>query len=38
MQVLDHGMQVEALELFGVIELLAHGIGLGGVLVQDLQV
>ena len=27
MQVLDHGVQVEALELLGVVELLAHRIG-----------
>ncbi len=38
MEVLDHGIQVEALELFRVIELLVHRIGQGGVLVQDLQV
>ena len=37
-EVLDHGIQVEALELLGVIERLAHGIGQWGVLVQDLQV
>ena len=38
MQVFDHGIQVEALELFRVIEFLVHRIGQGGVLVQDLQV
>jgi len=29
MEVLNHGIQVEALELLGVVELLAHGIGRG---------
>jgi hypothetical protein len=38
MEVLDHGIQVEALELLGVIEALAHGIGQLRVLVQDLQI
>ena len=38
MQVLDHGIQIEALKLFRVIELLAHRIGLRGMLVQDLHV
>ena len=38
MEVLDHGIQVEALELLGVVERLVHGIGQWGVLVQDLQV
>ncbi len=38
MEVLDHGIQVEALEFFRIIELLVHRIGQGGVLVQDLQV
>jgi hypothetical protein len=28
MQVLDHGIEVESLELLGVIERLAHGVGL----------
>ena len=37
-QVLDHGIQVESLELLGVIEGLAHGIGELRVLVQNLQV
>ena len=37
LEVLDHGIQVEALELLGVVERLAHGVGLGGVLVQDVQ-
>ncbi len=34
MQVLDHGIQVQASELFGVVERLAHWVGLGGVLVK----
>ena len=38
MQVLDHGIQVEALEFLGVVERLAHRIGQGGVLVEDLKV
>ena len=38
MKVLDHGIQIETLEFFGVIELLAHRIGQRRVLVQDLQV
>ena len=38
MEVPDHGIQVEALKLFGVIECLAHGIGKWRVLVQDLEV
>jgi hypothetical protein len=38
MQVLDHGGQVEALELLGVVELLAHRIGQGRVPVKDLNV
>src|SRR5665213_3111795 len=29
--------QVEALELFRVVEVLAHGIGLGGMLVQEFE-
>ena len=37
-KVLDHGIQVEALEFPGVIERLAHRIGQGGVLVEDLEV
>jgi hypothetical protein len=32
-KVLDHGVEVEALKLLGVVELLPHWIGLGGVLV-----
>ena len=32
-----HRRQVEALELFGVVEVLAHGIGLGGMLVQEIE-
>src|SRR5471030_154539 len=38
MQVLDHGVQIEALELLGVVERLSHRIGQGRVLVQNLQV
>ena len=38
MQVFHHRVQVETLELFRVIELLAHGIGERGVLVQNLQI
>ena len=37
-KVLDHGVQVEALELLGVVERLAHRIGQGGVLVENLKV
>ena len=36
--VLLQGIQVEFLELLGVVELLAHGVGQGRVLVEDLQV
>ena len=36
-EVLLHGLQVETLELFGVVEILAHRIGLGGMLVQDIE-
>ena len=32
-----HSSQVEALELFCVVEVLAHRVGLGGMLVQDLD-
>ena len=35
--VLLHGVQVERPELFGVVERLAHGIGLGGLLVKNAQ-
>src|SRR6185295_8116673 len=38
MQVLDHGVQIEALELLSVVERLSHRIGQGRVLVQNLQV
>ena len=38
MKVLDHGIQVEALEFLGVVERLAHRIGQGGVLVENLKV
>ena len=34
-QVLDHGVEVEGLELLGVVERRAHRIGRGRVLVQD---
>ena len=34
MQVLDHGIEVEAFEFLGVVERLAHRIGQGGVLVE----
>src|SRR4029077_1194994 len=37
MEVLDDGIQVESLELLCIVELLAQGIGLGGALVQDVQ-
>ena len=38
MKVLDHGVEVEALEFLGVVELLAHRIGQGGVLMKDLKI
>ena len=38
MEVLDDGLEVEALEFLSVIEGLAHGIGQLRVLVQDLQI
>jgi hypothetical protein len=38
MEVLDHGIQIEAFELLRVIELLVHRVGQRGVLVQDLQI
>src|ERR1019366_2669119 len=37
MEVLDHGIQVEALEFLGIIERLVHRIGQRGVLVQDVE-
>ena len=37
-EVLLHGLQVETLELVCVVESLAHRIGLGGALVQDIEV
>ena len=37
-EIFDHGIQIEALEFLRVIELLAHGIGLGRVLVQNVYV
>ncbi len=36
-KVLLHGLQVETLELFSVVETLAHRIGQGGMLVQNVQ-
>jgi hypothetical protein len=38
MEILDHGGQIEALEFLGIVERLAHRIGQGGVLVENLQV
>ena len=38
MEILDHGIQVEALEFLGVVERLAHRIGQAGVLVENLKV
>ncbi len=38
MEVLLQGIEVELLELLGVVELLAHRIGQGRVLVENLQV
>src|SRR5262245_21852142 len=38
MEVLDHGLQVEALELLGVVERLAHWIGQSGVPMETLEV
>jgi hypothetical protein len=38
MQIPDHAVQVEALEFLGVVECLAHRIGQGGVLVENLKV
>ena len=38
MKVLDHGIEVEAFEFLGVVERLAHRIGQGGVLVENLKV
>jgi len=38
MQVLDHGIEIEALELLGVVERAAHGVRASTVLVQDLEV
>ena len=37
-QVLDHGIEVEGLELLGVVERLAHRIGQGGIAVEDRNV
>ena len=36
-EVFLYGCQVKALELFSVVETLAHRIGLGGILVQDIE-
>ena len=38
MQVLDHRVQIEALELLSVVELLVHGIVQRRVLVQEVQI
>ena len=38
MQILDHGIEVEGLEFRRIIERHAHRIGLGGVLVENMQV
>ncbi len=38
MQVLDHGVQIEGLEFLGIVEILAHRIGQGGVAMQNLEV
>ena len=38
MQVLDHGIEVETLELLGVVERLAHRIGRRGVAMENLDV
>ena len=38
MKILDHGIQVEALEFLGVVERPAHRIGQGGVPVENLKV
>jgi hypothetical protein len=38
MQILDHCVEIEALEFLGVVELLAHRIGQGRVLVKNTQV
>src|ERR1700745_3601192 len=35
-QILDHGIQIEALEFLGVVELLTHRIGQSGVLMENL--
>ena len=37
MEILDHRIQVEALELLGIVERLAHRVRLGRVLMQDVQ-
>ena len=37
MQVLDHGVQIKAFELIGVIKRFTHRVGLRGMLVQDVQ-
>ena len=36
-KVLLHGREIEALELLSVVEALAHRIGQGGMLAQDVQ-
>ncbi|MCY1177230.1 hypothetical protein D9M73_175300 [compost metagenome] len=37
-QVLLEGLEIQRLERLGIIEFTAHGVGLGRVLMQDLQV
>ena len=37
-EVLLHGLEIEFLELFRVVELLAHGVGQGRVLVEDPEI
>src|SRR5215468_6364683 len=38
MQVLDYRVEVEALEFLGIVECLAHRIGQGGVLMENLNI
>ncbi len=38
MEVLLHSLQVELLEFLSVVEILPHRIGLGGMLVQDIEI
>ena len=37
MQILDHGIEVEALEFLGIVERLAQRVGLGGMLIENLK-